>query len=89
MKSAYGIISSMPVEIAASLMTNTSLISKTERARRNVVYARWKAEEARKSSIRLNVCPLCEGKLVRGKRSKKNDHKREWSCQKCGEVHYI
>jgi predicted SprT family Zn-dependent metalloprotease len=28
-------------------------------------------------------CPDCLGKLIRGKKDKKNDYKRAWRCEKC------
>ena len=33
--------------------------------------------------IQQGVCPHCEGKLIRGKKDKKNDYKRTWKCLNC------
>lgn len=45
--------------------------------------------EALKEQKRVNACinqgkcPECLGKLIRGKKDKKNGYKRTWKCLKC------
>ena len=41
------------------------------------------------AKIRKNICPDCDGKLVRGKKDKKNDYKREWCCASCHSQFYM
>jgi RNase P subunit RPR2 len=33
--------------------------------------------------IQQGKCPDCSGKLIRGKKDKKNGYKRTWTCMKC------
>ena len=33
--------------------------------------------------IQQGICPHCEGKLIRGKKDKKNDYMRTWKCSSC------
>jgi len=33
--------------------------------------------------IQQGLCPECLGKLIRGKKDKKNGYKRTWFCVKC------
>jgi len=33
--------------------------------------------------INQGLCPDCLGKLIRGKKDKKNGYKRTWNCVKC------
>ena len=33
--------------------------------------------------IQQGLCPECLGKLIRGKKDKKNGYKRTWNCLKC------
>jgi len=33
--------------------------------------------------IQQGLCPDCLGKLIRGKKDKKNGYKRTWKCLKC------
>ena len=35
--------------------------------------------------IQQGKCPYCEGKLIRGKKDKRNNYKRTWKCLKCNE----
>lgn len=36
-----------------------------------------------RNMIRQSICPICGGKLSRGKKDKKNDYKRKWTCTNC------
>lgn len=44
-------------------------------------------EEIRCITVRQGICPSCEGKLIRGKKDKRNNYKRSWECKNCEEVH--
>lgn len=46
-------------------------------------------EEIRCSQVRQGICPSCEGKLIRGKKDKRNNYKRSWECKECEEVHLV
>lgn len=37
----------------------------------------------RKAQVLKNICPNCESKLIRGKKEKKLDYKRLWTCKEC------
>lgn len=74
--SIYGVVD--------KLFTDKTLVARA-RARLEVE----RKEQARQLKIRDNDCPTCGGILVRGKRNKKNDYKREWACTECFEVHTI
>lgn len=63
--------------------------SPEEREERQNLYLAHKAEQLRKAKVINNECPTCGGKLVRGKKNKHNDYKRDWACSKCKEVHSI
>lgn len=41
------------------------------------------------SMIRQSMCPICNGKLNRGKKDKHNNYKRKWSCMTCGSEYTI
>lgn len=36
-----------------------------------------------------NICPSCDGKLFRGKKDKKRDYKRTWSCKDCESKYWV
>ena len=44
-------------------------------------------EEVRCAYIRQGICPSCKGKLIRGKKVKRNNYKRSWDCKECKEMH--
>lgn len=46
-------------------------------------------ERRRRSAIIQNICPSCKAKLVRGKKNKKNDYKRDWHCTGCATIHSL
>lgn len=46
-------------------------------------------EEIRCSGVRQGICPSCNGKLIRGKKDKRNNYKRSWECKECEEVHLV
>jgi len=48
-----------------------------------------KIEEFRCSQVRQGICPSCKGKLIRGKKDKRNDYKRLWDCKECKEKHLV
>ena len=65
------------------------LVDKSARARMRAISESIQKENKRKNLIRSNECPICSGKLTRGKRNKNKDYKREWVCDTCSAVHYI
>ena len=46
-------------------------------------------EEIRCSLVRQCICPSCKGKLIRGKKDKRNNYKRSWECKECKEAHLV
>lgn len=47
----------------------------------------FRKEEVRCSQVRQGICPTCNGKLIRGKKDKRNEYKRSWECKECEEKH--
>jgi hypothetical protein len=50
------------------------------------ITAQREAEQEQKrvnACINQGKCPECLGKLIRGKKDKKNGYKRTWKCLKC------
>jgi uncharacterized protein with PIN domain len=79
----YTIINSL---LIASARENAKLTDEEKAERRE---RRRQAEEQRirKALVLKSICPDCKGNLVRGKKDKKNDYKRVWTCKKCGKPH--
>ena len=36
--------------------------------------------------IQQGLCPYCGSNLIRGKKDRKNDYKRSWSCTNCTKI---
>jgi hypothetical protein len=81
--SSYAWINSLLVASAR----NNSKLTAEEKAEREEKRRLLAEERIRKAKIIENVCPACEGKLIRGKKDKKNDYKRMWTCKDCGSSH--
>lgn len=62
-------------------------LSEEEREHRKEVQRLNREERFRRASITQGVCPECESKLIRGKKNKKNNYKRDWECKKCEKTH--
>lgn len=62
-------------------------LSEEEREHRKEVERLNREERFRKASITQGICPECESKLIRGKKNKKNNYKRDWECKKCKKTH--
>lgn len=81
--STYALISSM---MLASARANSKLTTE-EKMERKEKRRLLEEERIRKAKIIKNICPECEGKLIRGKKDKKNDYKRIWNCESCKSSH--
>jgi uncharacterized protein with PIN domain len=83
--SPYDLISPL---LAAAAIRDSKLTKeeKADRAERRRLLAE---ERLRKAKVIQNICPDCDGKLVRGKKDKKNDYKRVWTCKACGSSHSV
>jgi len=81
--SPYAFISSLMVA-SANANSKLTTVEKDERAERRRLLSE---ERLRKARITKSICPDCEGKLIRGKKDKKNDYKRLWVCKNCGKSH--
>lgn len=79
----YALISSL---LVASAREKAKLTDEEKAERRE---RRRQAEEQRirKALVLKGICPDCKGNLVRGKKDKKNDYKRVWTCKSCGNPH--
>jgi hypothetical protein len=80
--SPYALISSMM--IAANKNSN---LTSEQKAKREEERRLLSEQRIRHAKIIKNICPDCEGKLIRGKKDKKNDYKRKWICGDCGSSH--
>jgi len=72
--------------VAASARERAKLTDE-EKAERRERLRLAEEQRIRRASVLKNICPDCEGDLVRGKKDKKNDYKRVWMCKKCGKSH--
>ena len=81
--SPYALLHSL---VAAHVRENAKLTDE-EKAERRERLKLAEEQRIRRASILRNICPDCEGNLVRGKKDKKNDYKRAWVCNKCGKSH--
>lgn len=71
----------------ASIAHQEDKITPKERADRKEE-SRIKSEQREKrAKVIKNICPDCNGKLSRGKKDKKNNYKRFWTCKDCGNSH--
>lgn len=83
--SHYALLSSL---LVASARADSKLTAE-EKAERSERRRLLSEEKARRAKIMNRTCPSCEGKLIRGKRDKKNDYKRSWDCRDCGVAHTL
>lgn len=74
------------VNFMEELIATSSLIEKNmtleEKAERDRKHREQKEQWIRKRQIQKNICPDCEGHLIRQKKNK--DHIRTWECDNCG-----
>jgi hypothetical protein len=87
------LIGSDSMALGAALLESMKLKeSKLTDEERQANKARFKAlqEERRiKACIVSGTCPSCQSKLIRGKKDKKNDYKRKWTCIGCFEEYHM
>ncbi len=74
--------------LSAARIANAKLPPK-EREQCELEREAARLERVRQAQIIQNVCPNCEGKLARGKKNKKNEYKRDWKCEACGDTHSL
>lgn len=63
--------------------------TKEERERMKQEREAIREEEIRCSQVRQGICPSCKGKLIRGKKDKRNNYKRSWKCEDCEKTHLV
>ena len=85
MANVYG----LAVGLLAEARKAEARLPEEERRRRKEEQRLALEERYRQASIIRNICPTCEGKLIRGKKDKRNDYKRPWTCSICEEIHSI
>jgi RNase P subunit RPR2 len=81
--SPYALLSSLMVASA----NQNSKLSPEQKVEREEKRRLLSEQRIRHAKIMKNICPDCEGKLIRGKKDKKNDYKRIWTCKDCGNSH--
>ena len=83
--SPYTLITSL---MSAAEKQNSKLTpeQKVEREERRHLLSQ---QRIRQEKIIKNICPDCEGRLIRGKKDKQNDYKRLWVCKDCGNSHSL
>lgn len=82
--------SAMSLALASVLITGAGRRAKRTQAEEDALIARAQErrdEEVRQARILKNSCPDCSGKLMRGRKQKKNDYKRTWRCADCENIH--
>lgn len=82
-------IFSVAVGLLAETRKAEARLPEEERTRRKEERRKASEERLRQAQIIQNVCPFCEGKLIRGKKDKKNNYKRSWQCSNCRRTHSI
>lgn len=82
--SPYALLSSLM--IAANQNSKLSPEEKAEREEKRRIQSEQRIRQAK---VIKNICPDCEGKLIRGKKDKKNNYKRIWTCKDCGNTHSV
>lgn len=86
--SPYTMINSMLVA-SAHRNANLTVEQKAEREERIRLESEERVRRLREIKILQSICPDCEGKLIRGKKDKKKDYKRVWSCSSCSNSHMV
>ncbi|RYI30568.1 hypothetical protein EVU96_09130 [Bacillus infantis] len=81
----YALISSLMIASAKE----RSKLTEEEKAERKERRRLLEEQRVRKALVLKSICPDCEGKLIRGKKDKKNDYKRSWDCSNCGLSHNL
>lgn len=82
-------IYSTAISLLAEARKAEARLPEEERERRKEERLKASEERLRQSQIIANKCPSCGGKLVRGKKDKRNDYKRNWDCLDCGSQHSV
>jgi RNase P subunit RPR2 len=81
--SPYALLGSLMIASA----NQNSKLTPEQKAERDEKRRLLSEERIRLTKIIKNICPDCEGKLIRGKKDKKNGYKRIWACTNCGNSH--
>lgn len=84
-----GDVYGMATSLLVSVQHAESKVPLEERIIRKEKRRLLSEERLRKSLILQSICPSCKGKLVRGKKNKKNDYKRDWKCSECDKTHSV
>lgn len=69
--------------LLAAISANESRLTEEQKIKRKDERERREKQRIIQVKILKNICPDCEGKLIRGKKSKKFDYKRLWTCKHC------
>ena len=85
----YANVMGVGMSLLASAKMKDSKLTDEERKANREHYEAMRKERQRKASVIANICPVCDAKLIRGKKNKKNDYKRDWQCSVCTSVHSI
>lgn len=75
--------------LMSGILRKKAHLSAEEKQRIEQERAADRRERLRQAQIIRNICPACEGKLIRGKKDKRNDYKRAWKCSSCYKFHSI
>jgi len=72
--------------LVAATKIEESKLTPEQKILRNEARRIKEDQEIKRVKILKNICPECGGKLIRGKKDKKNDYKRSWKCVNCESV---
>lgn len=82
----YADIMGISSSLLERIRMKNARLTPEERQANTERYERLQEERRIKTLIIQNICPSCENKLVRGKKDKKKDYKRDWKCGSCNDV---
>lgn len=77
------------VGLLASTRKAEASLPEEERNRRREERRLEQEERHRRACIVQGICPSCREKLIRGKKNRKNDYKRDWYCSGCESTHSL
>lgn len=80
---SYAMLNAMLHEAHKVKRAADAKLTPEERAARKQQRELAEIKRLRKALVVSGNCPECEGKLIRGKKSKKHNHQRLWKCQAC------
>ena len=73
----------MALSLLATAEYKYNKLTSKEKQARKEERERWEEEYRINECVSQGKCPDCKGKLIRGKKDKRNNYKRTWTCSEC------